>query len=165
VNGPRTEPGDGPVDGSREVRDHDRWARRSPILDVGVGAVFHTVLVVSLFLLVSGHNAPGGGFVAGLVAGAAFVLHDVAADFEPRLRRFRVPPEVLLGAGLLVAVGTGLSSLAAGRTFLESDLASLHLPWFGTVKVTSALAFDLGVFLLVLGMILGIVDRLGEEPE
>lgn len=159
-----TGPGTDPVDGAAGTVD-DGSVRRSPILDVGVGAVFHTVLVVSLFLLVSGHNAPGGGFVAGLVAGAAFVLHDVAADFQPRLRRFRFPPEALLGTGLLVAVVTGLASLAAGRTFLESDLASLDLPLFGAVKVTSSLVFDVGVFLLVLGMILGVVDRLGEEPE
>ncbi len=138
---------------------------RSPILDVGSRAVFHTVLVVAVYLLCSGHNAPGGGFIAGLVAGAAFVLLDAANDFDPAARRGRLPPEVLLGAGLAVAAATGLTSLAAGATFLESDFVSLSLPGFGTVKATTALVFDVGVFLLVLGMVLAVVDRLGEEPE
>jgi multicomponent Na+:H+ antiporter subunit A len=138
---------------------------RSPILDVGARAVFHTVLVVALYLLFSGHNAPGGGFVAGLVAGAAFVLVDAASAFDPAARRGRLPPEALLGGGLAFAAATGLASLAVGGAFLESDLLRFALPGLGTVKATSALVFDIGVFLLVLGMVLAIVDRLGEEPE
>lgn len=138
---------------------------RSLILDVSVRAVFHTVLLVALFFLFSGHNAPGGGFVAGLVAGAAFVLHDVATGFDPQRRGGPANPETIVALGLIVAVATGLASMLAGGEFLESGTLSVHLPVFDTVKATSALAFDVGVFLVVLGVVLTIVEHLGEEPE
>lgn len=137
----------------------------SLILDVGVRAVFHTVLLLSIYFLFSGHNAPGGGFVGGLVAGAAFVLHDVAAGFDPKLRKTRVPPEAVLGAGLLVAVGTGLGALVTGSEFLESGKLTVDLPLYGAVGAASSLAFDVGVYLVVLGVVLTIVERLGEETE
>jgi multisubunit Na+/H+ antiporter MnhB subunit len=69
--------------------------------------------------LFSGHNAPGGGFVGGLVAGAAFVLQDVATGFDASLRKTVVDPESVLGFGLLVAVVTGLVALIGGAEFLE----------------------------------------------
>ncbi len=138
---------------------------RSLILDVGVRTVFHTVLLLSLFFLFSGHNAPGGGFVGGLVAGAACVLQDVATGFDPSLRKTVVGPESVLGFGLLVAVVTGLAGLVGGAGFLESGTVSAALPVIGTVKATSALVFDVGVYLVVLGVVLTIVERLGEEPE
>jgi multicomponent Na+:H+ antiporter subunit A len=138
---------------------------RSVILEVGVRAVFHTTLLLSVFLLVAGHNAPGGGFVGGLVAGAAFVLRDVAGDFAPATRETRVEPETLLGAGLLIAVSTGIVAVVAGGELLESAKLTLHLPLFAQTKVTSALAFDVGVFLIVVGVVLTIVERLAEEPE
>lgn len=138
---------------------------RSLILDVGVRTVFHTVLLLSLFFFFSGHNAPGGGFVGGLVAGAAFVLQDVATGFDPSLRKTVVDPESVLGFGLLVAVVTGIAALVGGGAFLESGTVSAALPVIGTVKATSALVFDAGVYLVVLGVVLTIVERLGEEPE
>jgi multicomponent Na+:H+ antiporter subunit A len=139
--------------------------RQSLILDVGVRAVFHTTLVLSLFLLFAGHNAPGGGFVGGLVAGAAFVLRDVAGDFAPAVRESRLAPESVLGLGLIVAVGTGLAAVVFGGELLETAKLTMDLPLFGETKATSALAFDIGVFLIVVGVILTIVERLGEEPE
>jgi multicomponent Na+:H+ antiporter subunit A len=138
---------------------------RSLILDVGVRTVFHTGLLLSFFFLFSGHNAPGGGFVGGLVAGAAFVLQDVATGFDASLRRTVVDPESVLGFGLLIAVVTGLVALISGAEFLESVKVSTTLPLIGTVKATSALVFDVGVYLVVLGVVLTIVERLGEEPE
>jgi multicomponent Na+:H+ antiporter subunit A len=138
---------------------------RSIILDVGVRAVFHTVGLFALFLLFSGHNAPGGGFVAGLVAGAAFFLQDVASGFESARPALRVAPETLIATGLLGALATGIGSLVAGQAFLESDLAQVTLPLFDTVKVTTALAFDIGVFLVVLGVVLTMLQVLGKEPS
>jgi len=138
---------------------------RSLILDVCVRAVFHTVLLLGVFFLFAGHNAPGGGFVGGLVAGAAFVLHDVANDFDPARRKLRVSPETILGVGLLVAVTTGVIALFTGSELLESDSLTIRVPLFEHVKATSTLAFDIGVFLVVLGVVLTIVERLGEEIE
>jgi multicomponent Na+:H+ antiporter subunit A len=139
-------------------------SERSLILEVGVRGVFHVVLLFSLFLLFAGHNAPGGGFVGGLVAGAAFVLRDVAVDFSSTART-RVGPETILGTGLAVAVTTGVVSVLAGGELLESDTLTVDLPFFGSVKATSALAFDVGVYLIVVGVVLTIVQRLGEQTE
>lgn len=138
--------------------------RRPLILDVGVRMVFHTILLFALFLLFAGHNAPGGGFVAGLVAGAAFVLRDIAAAYgAPSTPRSPMAPETVLGGGLLVAVATGVVALLAGHEFLESGKVELDLPVLGILKITSALAFDIGVFLVVLGVVLTVVHRLGED--
>ncbi len=138
---------------------------RSLILDVGVRAVFHTVLLLSIFLLLAGHNAPGGGFVGGLVAGCAFVLRDVAGGFESTMRDTVFEPETLIGTGLLLAAATGIGGLVVGGAFLESAKGTLELPVFGGVKATTALLFDVGVYVVVLGVILTIIHRLGEEPE
>jgi multicomponent Na+:H+ antiporter subunit A len=133
------------------------------VLRVGVRATFHTILLFAVYLLLAGHNAPGGGFVAGLVAGAAFVLRDVASDFPSRRRRLEA--ESMLAAGLGLALVTGVAALLAGGSFFEADKFVTDLPVFGHVAVTSALAFDLGVFLVVLGVVLSVVHHLGEEEE
>jgi multisubunit Na+/H+ antiporter MnhB subunit len=138
---------------------------RSLILDVGVRAVFHTVLLLSLFLLLAGHNAPGGGFVGGLVAGCAFVLRDVADGFESTARDTIFEPETLIGAGLLLAAATGFGGLLFGGEFLETAKGTVDLPAIGTAKATTALLFDVGVYIVVLGVVLTIGHQLGEEPE
>jgi multisubunit Na+/H+ antiporter MnhB subunit len=134
---------------------------RSVILETGVNAVFTTVLLFALFLLFSGHNQPGGGFVGGLVAGAAFVLRFVAGGADAVRSSTRISPPALLGIGLLVAAGTGLVSLAAGQAFLESALVERSVPVLGTVKASSTLPFDIGVFLVVVGLVLTVLDTLG----
>ena len=143
--------------------------RRSVVLDVGVRMVFHTILVFALFLLFSGHNLPGGGFAAGLVAGTAFILRDVAAGASTGVGRphrdLPITPIATMALGLVVAVLTASASLVAGGSFFEAGSVKLDLPPFGEVKVVSALAFDIGVFLVVLGVVLTIVHRLSEEPD
>jgi multisubunit Na+/H+ antiporter MnhB subunit len=135
---------------------------RSRILDVGVRAVFHTFLLFSLFLLFRGHNQPGGGFSGGLVAGAAFVLLWVARG-PVSLRFLRAAPETVVGLGLLVAVGTGLAALIGGGEFLQSGSLTIDAAAIGTVKVHSVLAFDIGVYLVVLGFVTLALQRLGTD--
>lgn len=135
--------------------------RRSVILDVCVRAEFHTLIGVSLYLLFAGHNQPGGGFAAGLVASCAFCLLFVAGG-EPELHRMiRVPPTVFLGGGLLLAVLTGTVPLLLGGEFLESAIFSVELPLLGKVKGSSVLFFDIGVYLVVLGVLLMLLEQLG----
>lgn len=138
--------------------------QRSRILDVGVRAVFHTLLLLSLFLLFRGHNQPGGGFAGGLVAGAAFVLLWVARG-HAALATLRVAPETLLGAGLFVAAATALAPLVVGGAFLESGYSELEIPFIGHVKLFSVLAFDIGVYVVVLGFVTLALQRLGVDEE
>lgn len=135
---------------------------RSLILEQGLRATFHTILLFSLFLFFAGHNAPGGGFSAGLVAGAAFVLRFVTLGTSglPRL-----VPEVLCGAGLVLAAATGFGSWIFGGEFLESAELHAHLPLIGEVKTSTVVFFDGGVDLIVVGLVTGVLRYLGSEPE
>ena len=138
---------------------------RSVILDAGAGALFHTALVYAVFLLVAGHNSPGGGFAGGLVAGAAFVLRFVQGGTEEVRRASRLSPQTLLGGGLLVAAATAVAPLLFGGGFLESGYFEVDLPVIGHVKAASALAFDVGVFLVVVGVVQTLLATLGSEAE
>jgi len=138
---------------------------RSLILGACVGPVFAVALLFSVFLLFAGHNAPGGGFVGGLVAGAAFVLRYADGGADEVRRLSPVEPTTLLGAGLLLATFTGVAGWAAGA-FLESSKVAPDVPVLGVVNLTTALPFDIGVYLVVVGLVLGALRTLGAEvPE
>ena len=137
--------------------------KRSMILEVAVQAEFHTLLLVSLFFLFAGHNQPGGGFAGGLVASAAFALVYVAGGPRQLRRVTKVPSYVLMGVGLMLAVVTGMTSLVLGHEFLESAKLEVDLPLIGPAKTTSVLFFDTGVYLVVLGMILMLLEQLGSD--
>lgn len=128
--------------------------------------ILPTVVTFSVFLLASGHNRPGGGFVGGLVAGAALVIA-YAADGPRRLSEvLPVSPPGLLGAGLLVAVTAAAAPWLVGGSILESASAEVELPVFGAVKIVSVLAFDAGVWLIVVGLVAELLVTLGaREPE
>lgn len=137
--------------------------RPSPILDAAAGMLFHTVLLYSIVLLVVGHDRPGGGFIGGLVGGAAFILLYLAGG-APRVRRVEAaPPEFLLGAGITLAAATGASSWLGGRDFLESTSFALDLPVLGTLEFDSVFFFDLGVYLVVLGLVASLLSSVGRE--
>lgn len=137
--------------------------RRSAILEAGVITVAGPLLVFSIYLLFAGHNQPGGGFSGGLVAGVSVVLMWIAGGTAALRRVLPVRSTVLMGSGLVVAAITGFASLLPGLEFLESGYIETSLPLFGEVKVVSALFFDIGVYLVVVGMALGLVKALGEE--
>ncbi len=137
--------------------------RRSLILDVVVRLVFHSALLLGLFLLFTGHNRPGGGFVGGLVAGAALGLRYVAGGIDEVRDVLPVRPWTLLGAGLVTATGTAMVPLAFGRQLLEHGSADLHLPLLGVAHLTTTLLFDVGVALVVVGMVLLLLVAFGER--
>lgn len=138
---------------------------RSLILESSVEALFRTALLFSVFLLFAGHNAPGGGFVGGLVAGTAFVLRYNDGGVAAVERLAPVAPQGLLGAGLALAVLTGAAGWLGGGEFLESAKLAVELPFVGAVKATSSLPFDVGVYLVVVGLVLGVLRTLGAEAE
>ena len=137
--------------------------RPSPILEQGVLVAGGPLLVFSIYLLFAGHNQPGGGFAGGLVAGVAVVLAWATGGLEMVRRFIPIRSSALLGTGIVVSAMTGFLSLASGLGYLESGFVELSIPLIGKVKAVSALAFDVGVYLVVVGMSLGLVRALGEE--
>lgn len=134
----------------------------SPILDVAANVVLRTGIVFSLYLLFAGHNAPGGGFIAGLVAGACLVLDHIALRSRTdRGALHRVAPRPLLGSGLAIAVAVGVAGWVWGGGFFDQEVASLTVPVLGTMKLTSALGFDIGVFAVVVGLVSALLESLG----
>jgi multisubunit Na+/H+ antiporter MnhB subunit len=120
------------------------------------------ILVFSIHLLLRGHNAPGGGFSAALVAATAFSLFAIAEGPRPVRQALRIDPLVLIAWGLLLAVGSGLLAVVAGQPYLTGlwwPTDSIN----GTPAVGSPLIFDAGVFLVVLGTILTLVLHLEED--
>lgn len=137
--------------------------RRSVIFDVVLAVTFHTALVLAAFLLLSGHNQPGGGFVGGLVAGAALGLRYLAGG-TPEVRRvLPLPPWTLLGLGLVAATVTALVPLIGGSEALDHTSADWDLGPFGVAHVSTALIFDIGVALVVVGMVQVLLLSLGRE--
>lgn len=139
--------------------------RPSLILDTVLDGVFRTALLFSVFLLFAGHNAPGGGFVGGLAAAAAIVLRYVAGGVAEVDRVLRVPESVLLGLGLLLTVVTGIGGWLWDEAFLASTEVKVDIPVLGTLKATTALPFDIGVYAVVVGLGLAVVRSLGAEAE
>jgi multicomponent Na+:H+ antiporter subunit A len=139
--------------------------RRSVILEVVTRLLFHTILVFSLYLLFSGHNEPGGGFAGGLVAGLAMVLRYLAGGRYELGEAAPVDPGKVLGLGLLIAglyAGTGL---VWGGEVLQSEILRVTLPVLGEVKLVTSLFFDIGVYLVVVGLVLDILRSLGAELD
>jgi multicomponent Na+:H+ antiporter subunit A len=139
--------------------------RRSLILDTTTRAVFSPVIVFSVYLLFVGHNAPGGGFVGGLTAGIALVLLYAGGGIDRVRDVATVHYETLLGIGLLLACGTGLASLLLGEPFQSSAILETDVPLLGHVKLVTVLFFDIGVYVIVVGLMLALLSVLGAPPD
>jgi multicomponent K+:H+ antiporter subunit A len=116
-----------------------------------MGLLFPVIGVTAIFLLLRGHDLPGGGFVAGITMAAAFILQYMARGTVWVEARLHVMPLRWMGFGLLLAGGTGTAAWFFGRPFLTSYFAYAELPLIGRVPMASALLFDIGVFSLVVG--------------
>ena len=103
------------------------------------------------FLLLRGHDLPGGGFVAGITMAVAFILQYMARGTIWVEARLRVLPVRWMGVGLLLAGGTGAAAWLFARPFLTSYFSYAEIPLIGAVPLASALLFDLGVFAFVVG--------------
>ncbi|HJQ13768.1 MAG TPA: Na+/H+ antiporter subunit B [Anaerolineales bacterium] len=122
------------------------------------------LLIFSVFLFWRGHNQPGGGFAGGLVAAVPFALFSIAFGAAEARRVLHVETHVLIATGLLTALSSGVLSLFVGEPFLTSSWGSLRLPGFSSLDVGTPVLFDLGVYLLVIGITLSIIFAL-EEAE
>jgi len=137
--------------------------RPSLILRVGARHLLVLLLLFSVFELLRGHNAPGGGFIGGLLAASGYALYMLAYDVASAQRLLRVQPITLVGGGLLVAAISGVLALLTGRPFLTGLWYARPIPGIG--QISTVLTFDIGVYLVVLGTTLLIVFTLAEEAD
>ncbi len=135
----------------------------SLILSTATRFLLPLLLLFSIFVLLRGHNEPGGGFIGGLIAAAAFALHAIATDVRRARRTLQGDPRTLIAAGLLAALGSGIIGLIAGRPFMTGFWVTLHIPLLEELHIGTPLLFDGGVYLVVLGVTLTIIFSLAEE--
>jgi len=119
-------------------------------------------VLVAVYLFLRGHNQPGGGFLAGLVVAIALIMQYMGEGLQQTLTRLRIDFRILLGSGLLLAGLTGLAGIIAGAPFLTSAVGHPHVPLLGEIPLASATAFDLGVFMAVLGTTLLTLTAIGQ---
>lgn len=136
---------------------------KSTILITASRILHPLLLMFAVFLLLRGHNEPGGGFAGGLVASSAYVLHALANGAASARRALGVSPHVLIGAGLLAALGAGIFGLLAGDPLLTGAWTSLWVPGLAEWSIGTPLLFDAGVFLVVVGITMLIILNMAEN--
>lgn len=133
------------------------------IFTTAARALFPLFILFGVFLVVRGHNEPGGGFAGGLVVSAAFALYSLAYDPLTARRLLRVAPLSLVALGLITAGASGVPALLKGQPFMQAQWLSVDLAGSVQFKVGTPLMFDIGVFLVVVGMVTTIILALQEE--
>ena len=139
--------------------------RRSIIFEVVTRLLFHSVILFSVYLLLAGHNLPGGGFAGGLMAGLALTIRYLAGG------RFELAEASPVSAGVLLGGGLGLASLSAaapllfGGQILQTAIIKFTWPLFGEIKFVTSTFFDIGVYLVVVGLVLDVLRSLGSEID
>jgi multicomponent Na+:H+ antiporter subunit B len=121
------------------------------------------IALFSIFLLLRGHDEPGGGFIGGLLGATCVALYALAYDVPTARRMLRIEEHQLIGIGLLFAAGAGVIALVAGAPFLSTYWIEIPIPAMGTLKLGTPLLFDIGVYLTVVGVVLMIIHSLAEE--
>jgi len=138
---------------------------RSILLEVLVRLIFHAVIVLSVYLLFAGHNAPGGGFAGGLVAGLALVARYIAGGRYELGAAAPIDAGKLLGVGLSLAVATAIVPLFFGVEALSSTWIEGEVWLLGHLEFVTSTVFDIGVYLVVVGLTLDVLRSLGAEVD
>lgn len=134
----------------------------SLILRTISGLFFALMILLSIFIFLRGHNEPGGGFIGGLIAASAFILFAIAYNPRDARRILVIDPNILIGAGLLVAIASGMLPMFYGQPLLTGLWASPVI--FGNeLAIGTPTLFDIGVYLVVVGVMLTIIYSLEEE--
>lgn len=145
-----------------EMRDP---RHRSLVLEVATRVIFPLIMVLSIYFFFAGHNTPGGGFAGGLTAGLALVLRYLAGGRYELGETLPLDAGKILGTGLGLSAGTAVASILLGAPALSSAVLQFDLPVFGHVKLVTALFFDLGVYLIVVGLVLDVLRSLGARVD
>lgn len=137
--------------------------KNSTILSTAVKYLIPLLLIFSFFLLLRGHNEPGGGFVGGLVASSAYALFIIANGIDEAKKFLGIEPLTLIAAGLFIALCSGLISVFFNKIFMTGLWFENTIPVIG--KLGTPLLFDIGVYFLVLGIVTKIIFSLAEQDE
>ncbi|NLP41795.1 MAG: Na(+)/H(+) antiporter subunit B [Veillonellaceae bacterium] len=121
------------------------------------------ILTFAINLFVSGHHHPGGGFIGGLAFAAAIVLLFLVGSIEKVRNNLHVDFKVVSGIGVLISVFTGVSGMVTGEPFLNQVFGYVNLPIFGKTEMATAVLFDVGVALVVIGTSLTIIMSIGDD--
>lgn len=138
---------------------HD--ARRSIVFEIVTRLIFHTVIVFSIYLMLSGHNSPGGGFAGGLIAGLALMIRYLAGGREELDNAAPVDAGMVLGIGLALAALSGIVPTLLGGGVLQSAIVDIPIPLLGELHVVTSVFFDVGVYLIVVGLAIDVLRSLG----
>lgn len=138
---------------------------RSLVLEVATRIIFPLIMVLSAYFFFAGHNTPGGGFAGGLTAGLALVLRYLAGGRYELGEALPLDAGKILGAGLTLSAGTAIASLFLGAPVLSSAVFQFDVPVLGSIKLVTALFFDLGVYLIVVGLVLDVLRSLGARLD
>jgi multisubunit Na+/H+ antiporter MnhB subunit len=132
------------------------------ILDTIVGWVMYVILLFAIYLYWTGHNAPGGGFIAGLMTAAVVVLLYVTFGSNIMYKALRFDFKYVMAAGLILAVGCAIGGAVFSYPVLTHTFGHWQLPFFGEVELATAAIFDLGVYFVVTGGCITIITAIGE---
>ena len=140
------------------------WARDThPFMLVNLSRlILPLALMVSMYIFLRGHNLPGGGFIAGLITAVALILQYIASGSAWTRARWGIDYHHLAGAGVVIAGLTGVGSWLFGYPFLTSAFDHFAIPLVGEIELATAMLFDLGVYLTVVGATLLILSNLGK---
>ncbi|QKT09003.1 Na+/H+ antiporter subunit A [Gordonia sp. X0973] len=138
---------------------------RSLVLEATTRLVFPTMVVLSVFFFYAGHNSPGGGFAGGLTMGLALVLRYLAGGRYELGEALPLEAGTILGTGLAISGGTAVASLFLGAPALSSAMIEVTLPVLGEIHLVTAMFFDLGIYLIVVGLVLDILRSLGARLD
>jgi multicomponent Na+:H+ antiporter subunit B len=125
--------------------------------------VVFIILTFGVYLFLSGHNTPGGGFIGGLVLASAIVLLYLSNDIETVQKSLPLDFKLVAATGVLLATGTGLGSLLFGAHFMSQTFAYFDLPVFGKTELTTVTIFEAGVALAVVGVVVTIILSISED--
>ena len=138
----------------------------SLLMKTAVSLLFPLTLLFAVYTALKGHNEPGGGFIGGLMASVAFIMYRMAHGRSALLRLLPFHPRVMVFVGLAIAFATALFPLLIGRPLLTSKVWDALPIGFGqTIHFASAVFFDTGVLLVVVGVTVGMIQRLNEELD
>lgn len=125
--------------------------------------VVFIILTLAFYLFLSGHSAPGGGFVGGLVLASAFVLLLLAFDIDTIKKGIPIDFKHVAALGTLIVVLSGLGAVFFGESFLTQTFTHINMPYFGFVEVSTVTIFELGVALTVVGVVVTIILSISED--